>query len=183
MDGVAVAAGAYLALVEGRLQSSHDEAAWAAAAVLRDLAQGAAELTVLTAAEAGLSDAIDALADGAGPAVRTVEGGGSGVPAVRVRHAGSRAADGRDHRDRARSTANLADPGGRSNCGGAADRQLRRRTFTTTSTLTPPSSTGELQYASRRAPPRRRRAPGSRFLEHSQERADDAAERPCCLVG
>ena len=53
MDGVAVTAGQYLALVEGRLQSSHDDAASAAAAVLRDLAQGAAELTVLTAAGGG----------------------------------------------------------------------------------------------------------------------------------
>ena len=76
MDGVAVTAGQYLALVEGRLQSSHDDAASAAAAVLRDLAQAAAELIVLTASEAGLAAAIDALAaDGAGPAVRRVEGG------------------------------------------------------------------------------------------------------------
>ena len=62
MDGVAVTAGQYLALVEGRLQSSHDDAASAAAAVLRDLAQGMAELIVLTAPEAGLAAAIDALA-------------------------------------------------------------------------------------------------------------------------
>ncbi len=130
MDGVAVTAGQYLALVEGRLQSSHDDAASAAAAVLRDLAQGAAELTVLTAAEAGLRDAIDELAARRRRAgCAHGRGRGSGVSAVRVRHARSRAADGRDHRDRARFDGR---PGRsrqppRQLVDGAADRQLRRR--------------------------------------------------------
>ena len=114
MDGVAVTAGQYLALVEGRLQSSHDDAASAAAAVLHDLAQGAAELTVLTAAEAGLGAAIDALAaDGAGPAVRRVEGGVSGVSAVCVRAPGAVLLTAETTAIVLDSTADLADPGSR----------------------------------------------------------------------
>jgi DAK2 domain fusion protein YloV len=114
MDGVAVTAGQYLALVEGRLQSSHDEVASAAAAVLRDLAQGAAELTVLTAAEAGLSDAIDALAaDGAGPAVRTVEGGAAAYPLFACATPGAGLLTAETTAIVLDSTADLADPGSR----------------------------------------------------------------------
>ncbi len=114
MDGVAVTAGQYLALVEGRLQSSHDDAASAAAAVLRDLAQGAAELTVLTAAEAGLGAAIDALAaDGAGPAVRRVEGGSEAYPLFACATPGAGLLTAETTAVVLDSTADLADPGSR----------------------------------------------------------------------
>ena len=167
MDGVAVTAGQYLALVEGRLQSSHDDAASAAAAVLHDLAQGAAELTVLTAAEAGLGAAIDALAaDGAGPAVRRVEGGAAAYPLFACATPGSRAADGRDHRGRARFDGR---PGrsrqpARQLVDGAADRQLRRRDVPRLrrhrcGRVLPAAAR---RHRGRRAPPRRRRAPGRR---------------------
>ena len=114
MDGVAVTAGQYLALVEGRLQSSHDDAASAAAAVLHDLAQGAAELTVLTAAEAGLGAAIDALAaDGAGPAVRRVEGGAAAYPLFACATPGAGLLTAETTAVVLDSTADLADPGSR----------------------------------------------------------------------
>jgi uncharacterized protein len=116
MDGVAVTAGQYLALVEGRLQSSHDDAASAAAAVLRDLAEGAAELTVLTAAEAGLGAAVDALAgEGPGPAVRTVEGGVEAYPlfACATPGSGPGLLTAETTAIVLDSTADLADPGSR----------------------------------------------------------------------
>ncbi len=114
MDGVAVTAGQYLALVEGRLRSSHGDAASAAAAVLGDLAQGAAELTVLTAAEAGLGAAIDALAgDGAGPVVRTVEGGAAGYPLFACATPGAGRLTAETTAVVLDSTADLADPGSR----------------------------------------------------------------------
>ena len=114
MDGVAVTAGQYLALVEGRLQSSHDDAASAAAAVLRDLAQGAAELIVLTAPEAGLAAAIDALAaDGAGPAVRRVEGGSEAYPLFACAAPGAVLLTAETTAVVLDSTADLADPGSR----------------------------------------------------------------------
>jgi DAK2 domain fusion protein YloV len=111
MDGVAVTAGRYLALVEGRLQSSHDDAASAAAAVLRDLAQGAAELTVLTAAQAGLGEAIDALAaDSAGPVVRRVEGGSEAYPLFACATPGAGLLTAETTAVVLDSTADLADP-------------------------------------------------------------------------
>jgi DegV family protein with EDD domain len=114
MDGVAVTAGQYLALVEGRLRSSHDDAAAAAAAVLRDLAQGAAELTVLTAAEAGLDGLIDALgADGTGPAVRTIEGGAAAYPLFACATPGAGLLTAETTAIVLDSTADLADPGSR----------------------------------------------------------------------
>jgi hypothetical protein len=114
MDGVSVAAGQYLALVEGRLQSAHDDAAAAAAAVLRDLADGAAELTVLSAVEAGLGGVIDALtADGAGPAVRTVEGGGAAYPLFACATPGAGLLTAETTAIVLDSTADLADPGSR----------------------------------------------------------------------
>jgi hypothetical protein len=86
MDGVAVTAGQYLALVEGRLQSSHDDAASAAAAVLRDLAEGAAELTVLTAPRrAWVPRSTRSPGRATGPAVRTVEGGWRRTRCLRAR--------------------------------------------------------------------------------------------------
>jgi uncharacterized protein len=114
MDGVAVTAGQYLALVEGRLRSSHDDAAAAAAAVLRDLAQGAAELTVLTAAEASLDGLIDALgADGTGPAVRTIEGGAAAYPLFACATPGAGLLTAETTAIVLDSTADLADPGSR----------------------------------------------------------------------
>ena len=114
MDGVTVTAGQYLALVEGRLQSSHDDAASAAAAVLHELAQGAAELTVLVAAEAGLAAAIDALAgDGAGPAVRTVGGGAAAFPLCACATPAAELLTAETTAIVLDSTADLADPGSR----------------------------------------------------------------------
>ena len=114
MDGVAVTAGQYLALVEGRLQSSHDDAASAAAAVLRNLAQGASALTVLTAAEAGLAATIDTLAgDGANPAVRTVEGGAAAYPLFACATPGAGLLTAETTAIVLDSTADLADPGSR----------------------------------------------------------------------
>src|SRR6185437_1639433 len=111
VDGVAVSAGQYLALVEGRLQSSHDDAASAAAAVLHDLAQGATELTV---PEAGLGAAIDALAgDGAGPSVRRVEGGAAAYPLFACATPGAGLMTAETTAIVLDSTADLADPGSR----------------------------------------------------------------------
>jgi DegV family protein with EDD domain len=81
MDGLDVTAGQYLALVEGRLRSSHDDASAAAAAVLGDLAHGAAELTILTADGTDLLQGIDAMiADARVPAVTMVNGGRPAYP-------------------------------------------------------------------------------------------------------
>jgi uncharacterized protein len=81
MDGLDVTAGQYLALVEGRLRSSHDDASAAAAAVLGDLAHGAAELTILTADGTDLLQGIDAMiADAGVPAVTMVNGGRPAYP-------------------------------------------------------------------------------------------------------
>jgi hypothetical protein len=115
MDGVDVAAGQYLALVEGRLQSSHGDAPAAAAAVLRDLAHGAAELTILTAAEPGLLSAVDALVTDAGvPAVTTVSGGGGpAYPLFACATPGPGLLTAETTAVVLDSTADLADPGSR----------------------------------------------------------------------
>ena len=86
----------------------------AAAAVLRDLAQEAAELIVLTASEAGLAAVIDALAaDGAGPAVRRVEGGSEAYPLFACAAPGAVLLTAETTAVVLDSTADLADPGSR----------------------------------------------------------------------
>jgi len=114
MDGVDVTAGQYLAVIEGRLRSSHDDAASAAAAVLSDLAQGAAELTILMAAGAGLLHAVDELAaDDVVPAVTMVDGGGSAYPLLACATPGAGLLTAETTAIVLDSTADLADPGSR----------------------------------------------------------------------
>jgi DegV family protein with EDD domain len=114
MDGVDVTAGQYLAVIEGRLRSSHDDAAAAAAAVLSDLAQGAAELTILMAAGADLLHAVDELAaDGVVPAVTMVDGGGSAYPLLACATPGAGLLTAETTAIVLDSTADLADPGSR----------------------------------------------------------------------
>ncbi|HWH64558.1 MAG TPA: DegV family protein, partial [Gaiellales bacterium] len=78
------------------------------------LAQGATELTVLTAPEAGLGAAIDALAgDGAGPSVRRVEGGAAAYPLFACATPGAGLMTAETTAIVLDSTADLADPGSR----------------------------------------------------------------------
>jgi DegV family protein with EDD domain len=103
-----------LAVIEGRLRSSPDDAAAAAAAVLSDLAQGAAELTILMSAGADLLHAVDELAaDDVVPAVTTVDGGGSAYPLLACATPGAGLLTAETTAIVLDSTADLADPGSR----------------------------------------------------------------------
>ena len=57
MDGVSVTAGQYMAVVEGALRSAHDTVTGAIDALLNELAEGAAEVTVLRGAGASFDAA------------------------------------------------------------------------------------------------------------------------------
>jgi uncharacterized protein len=122
MDGVEVAAGQFLALVDGRLMSAHDGAADAARMVIGALAAGGAEVTVLTGDGAG-GDIADALAESR-PAValRVMDGGQPTYPLMACAVPAAVVTAGRGHRPALTaettaivldSTADLADPAAR----------------------------------------------------------------------
>ena len=123
MNGVKVAAGQHLALIDGALVAAFDRPDDAARAVLDDLATGAAELTILTGEDAGFAVAgwLDAVAAAhPGLALRQVEGGqptyplmACAVPADPPASSSGRLLTAETTALVLDSTADLADPGAR----------------------------------------------------------------------
>ena len=119
MDGVPVSAGQYLALVDGRLRSAHDDAVSAARSVLDALADAAADMTILTP-DSAVRDAIDAFwADNPDLMLRTIEGGSAVHPLIACTTPGIRSPSSQPLLDNVAtaivldSTADVADPGSR----------------------------------------------------------------------
>jgi DegV family protein with EDD domain len=119
MDGVPVSPGQYLALVEGRLRSAHDDAVSAARSVLDALADAAVDMTILTP-DSAVRDAIDAFwADNPDLVLRTIEGGSAVHPLIACTTPAIRSHSSQPLLDNLAtaivldSTADLADPGSR----------------------------------------------------------------------